>query len=402
MLFKYEALDKKGNRQQGTIDAFTPDAAIGAIQQRGLVIVSIKSLEKKSLLELDFSFLNRVKSKDIVILSRQMATLFSAQVSALRIFTLLAAETANPKLRKALVDIADDLRSGSAISKALSKHPKVFSDFYVNMVRAGEESGKLDQTFNYLADYLDRTYEVTAKVKNAMVYPAFVIVVFIGVMTFMLTNIIPKISEIIEGADQELPIYTKVVIGTSNFMVDYGFFIMVALVILFLAFLKYRKTEKGKVVVSRAKLGTPYVGDLFKKLYLSRISDNMNTMLGSAIPIIKSLEVTASIVSDATYEAILKEVADEVRIGSSLSSALSSRQEIPTILVQMVKVGEETGELGNILSTLAKFYSREVTNAIDTVIGLIEPAMIILLAGGVGILLASVLVPIYNLTSSIS
>jgi type IV pilus assembly protein PilC len=284
----------------------------------------------------------------------------------------------------------------------MSKHPKVFSNFYVNMVRAGEESGKLDQTFSYLADYLDRTYEVTSKVKNAMVYPSFVVLVFIGVMVFMLTQIIPKISEIIEGSGQQLPIYTRIVIGVSDFMLNYGIFILLAVIIAAIAFYRYRRTEKGKRAVSRFKLSVPYMGGLFRKLYLSRISDNMNTMLSSAIPIVKTLEVTASVVGDATYTDVLKTVTDDVRTGSPLSSALSLHPEIPSILVQMVKVGEETGELGSILNTLAKFYSREVTNAVDSMIGLIEPVMIIVLAGGVGVLLAAVLMPIYNLTSSIS
>jgi len=402
MLFRYEALDREGNRQQGSIDASNADAAISSIQHRGLVIVSIKSTEKKSLLDIDVSFLNRVKTKDIVILSRQMATLFNAQVSALRVFSLLSAENSNPQLRKSLAEIADDLQSGSSISKALSKHPKIFSDFYVNMVRAGEESGKLDSTFTYLADYLDRTYEVTSKVKSAMVYPAFVIVVFVGVMAFMFTSIIPKISEIIESSGQEIPIYTKIVIGTSHFATSYGWLIFLALVLSIIGFLRYRRTESGKFMVSRFKLSVPYIGALYRKLYLSRISDNMNTMLQSAIPIVKSIEITAAVVGDATYEAILKVVADDVRTGSALSSALSTHPEIPTILVQMVKVGEETGELGNILNTLSKFYAREVTNAVDGLVGLIEPTLIILLAGGVGVLLAAVLVPIYNLSSSIS
>src|SRR5262249_43139224 len=159
--------------------------------------------------------------------SRQMATLFNAQVSALRVFSLLAAENTNKALSKHMTDVANDLQGGSSISNALSKHPKVFSDFYVNMVRAGEESGKLDQTFNYL----DRSYEVTSKVRNALTYPAFIVLVFVGVMIFMLTNIIPKISEIIESAGQEIPIYTKIVIGISNIFTHYGLFVLIGFIV---------------------------------------------------------------------------------------------------------------------------------------------------------------------------
>ncbi len=331
MLFTYEALDKDGSRQTGSIDAFNSDAAINSIQHRGLVIISIKTAEKKSLINISLAFLNRVSNKDIVILSRQMATLFNAQVSALRVFTLLAAESHSPELRRHMTEVSDDLQAGNSISKALSKHPKIFSDFYVNMVRAGEESGKLDQTFSYLADYLDRTYEVSSKVKNALVYPMFVVIVFIGVMYFMLTRIIPQISQIIEDAGQEIPIYTKIVIGASHFVSNYGVFIIIALALGAAGIYQYNKTQKGRMAISKFKLSIPYLGDLYRKLYLSRISDNMNTMLGSAIPIIKSIEITAAVVGDATYESILKQVADDVRTGSSLSGSLSVHHEIPEI-----------------------------------------------------------------------
>ncbi len=401
MLFKYQALDKQGGRQEGTIEALNADVAVGAIQRRGLIIVSITAVDEGSSIFSNISFFHRVSSKDVVILSRQMATLFNAQVSALRVFSLLAAETTDLFLRKHLSEVATDLQGGSSISHALSKHPQIFSDFYVNMVKAGEEAGKLDQTFGYLADYLDRTYEVTSKAKNALVYPAFIVVTFVGVMVFMLTNIIPKISEIIKQSGQEVPIYTKIVMGTSDIASNYW---LPSIIVLFVGgffLFRYAKSAAGAPVISRFKISVPYLGSLYRKLYLSRIADNMNTMLASAIPIVKALEVTASVVGDYTYEAILKDVADSVRKGSTVSDSMAKYPEIPGIMVQMVRVGEETGEVGSILDTLAKFYTREVSNAVDTIIGLIEPVMIIALALGVGILLASVLMPIYNLAGSI-
>jgi type IV pilus assembly protein PilC len=401
MLFKYQALDKVGTKQEGTIEALNMDVAVGAIQRRGLIIVSIKSLEENNSVISKVNIFERIKTKDVVMLSRQMATLFNAQVSALRVFSLLAAESPSQTQKRHLTEIANDLQGGSSISHALSKHPQVFSDFYVNMVKAGEEAGKLDQTFNYLADYLDRTYEVTSKAKNALVYPSFIVLTFIGVMVFMLTNIIPKISEIIKQSGQELPIYTRIVIGVSDLATQYWLPALISLAILAFLGFRYSKTTQGKYAVSKLKLGTPYLGELFHKLYLSRIADNLNTMLASAIPIVKALEVTANVVGDVTYEDALKAVADDVRKGSTVSEAMSKHPLLPGIMVQMVRVGEETGEVGSILETLAKFYTREVTNAVDTIISLIEPAMIILLAVGVGILLASVLMPIYNLAGSI-
>jgi|TARA_R110000824_G_scaffold401771_1_gene615689 type IV pilus assembly protein PilC len=401
MLFNYHALDKDGHAREGTIEALTMDVAVGTLQRRELIVSSIEPAQPKSILSIKFDMLNRISNKDVVILSRQIATLFEAQVSALRIFRLLAAEVENKNLSNVMTQIADDLQGGSPISKALSRHPKVFTGFYVNMVRAGEESGKLSETFGYLADYLDRTYAVVSKAQNALIYPAFVIGVFFVVMGLMLTLVIPKISVILLESGQDIPIYTKVVIAISDLLVHYGIFVLLALVIA--AFLGWRamQTPEGKLIFDSFQLDVPYLGTLYQKLYLSRIADNFATMLVSGVPVVEAVEITSSVVGSATFEAVLKEVGEDVRGGASISDALSKHEEIPGIMTAMVRVGEETGELGSILQTLAKFYQREVTTAVDTLVDLIEPLMIVLLGLGVGTLLASVLIPIYNVAGSI-
>src|SRR3990167_1201490 len=292
MLFKYTAIDKTGNETAGSIDTINKDVAISSLQRQGLVISSIISAEEKSFFKREISFFDRVSNKEIVMLSRQISTLFESQVSALRVFKLLGSESSNKILRAALIDVADDIQSGKSISDALSEHNKIFSPFYVNMVRAGEESGKLDQIFSYLAN-------------------------------------------------------------------------------------------------------------LYKKLYLSRISDNLSTMLSSGITMTRAIEITATVIGDTTYEKLLNKSAQSIKSGSSLSESFTGHKEIPSILIQMVKVGEETGELSNILNTLSKFYAREIKNTVDTLVTLIEPIMIVALALGVGVLLAAVLMPIYNISSAI-
>ena len=401
MTFKYKALDQNGNTKDGTIDAVTIESAINGLQKRSLVVLSIvPEGEGGSFLEKNISLFERVSNKDVVILSRQMATLFEAQVSALRVFQLLAMQSENITLRKKLKLVVDDLQSGSTISGALGRHPDVFSLFYINMVKAGEESGKLNETFMYLADHLDRTYEVTSKVKTALIYPAFVIFTFIAVMTLMLVVVIPKISGILKDSGQDIPIYTKIVLGISDFLVSYGIIFLIALVLGVFAIWKYVKTEAGKYAWDEMKITTPFLKNLYIKLYLSRIADNMNTMLVSGIPMVRGLDLTSSVVDNEVYKKLLESVVEDVKAGSSVSDAMQKHDEVPGIFVQMVKIGEETGQLGNILKTLAAFYRREVTNAIDSVIGLIEPAMIVLLGLGVAFLLASVLVPIYNISSA--
>lgn len=401
MLYRYKSIDQNTNEEKnGTIDAATADVAITALQRRKLIIISIVPADQLPFLEKIMSFGKKVSYREVVVLSRQMATLFQAQVSALRVFQLLGQESENEILKKSLVEITDDIQGGMSLSNALGKHPETFSDFYVNMVRAGEESGNLSNTFNYLADYLDRTYELISKTKNALIYPVFVIVVFCVVMILMLVVVIPKLSAIILETGKDLPIYTKVVIMMSNFFINYGIMLLAALAIGGFVFWRFLSTQKGKSTVSRFSLDLPYIGNLYRKLYLARIADNLNTMLSSGIAVVHAVEIAASVVGNEIYKEVLLTVASDVRTGVPLSGAMGKHKEIPSIMVQMIKVGEETGEVGNILQTLAAFYKREVDNAIETLIGLIEPAMIILLGLGVGGLLVSVLMPIYDVASS--
>jgi type IV pilus assembly protein PilC len=402
MLFNYKALDQTQGEVNGSIDAISLEVAIASLQRRNLIIREIKPEGEESIFKRNFTLFSRVSNKDIVVLSRQLSTLFGAQVSALRVFRLIASEVENPMLGKSLNEIADDLQGGSSISKALSKHPKIFNEFYVNMVRSGEESGKLDEIFIYLAEHLDHTYEVNSKARNALIYPSFVIFTFIVVMVLMLTVVIPKISAIITESGQEIPIYTKFVIGLSQFFVDYGLLFVVFVIITGFFLYRYSLTKSGKLAFDDLKLKIPFIRNLYQKLYLSRISDNMNTMLISGIPMVRALELTSSVVGNQVYKNVLDDATELVKGGRAVSDALGDKKIIPGMMIQMIKVGEESGELGKILKTLSNFYSREVVNAVDTLVDMIEPAMIVFLGLGVGFLLASVLIPIYNISSNIS
>ncbi|WKZ26443.1 MAG: type II secretion system F family protein [Candidatus Paceibacterota bacterium] len=399
MLFKYHAIDNSGAEKEGIIDALNKDVAISSLQNRGLVVSSVELLEKPSILR-KIPFLNRVASKDIVIVTRQMATLFEAQVSALRVFRLLSSETDHPVLKRSLGQVADDLQEGSSISAALEKHPHIFSDFYVSMVKVGEESGRLSQVFVYLADYLDRTYAVTTKAKHALIYPTFVIIAFIGVMVLLFTVVIPRITPILLETGVDLPVYTKAVLWMSSFLLNYGIYLLVALIIMTFVFFKYFRTQSGRLTLDNLKLSVPYVSNLYQKLYLTRIADNMNTMTSSGVSMIQAIESTAEVVDNEIFKEILQDAALKVKAGKSLSSALAEYREVPSIMTQMIKVGEETGELAHILDTLAKFYQREVITAVDTLTDMIQPAIIVVLGLGVGFLLAAVLMPIYNIAGA--
>jgi len=400
MLFKYTAVNNVGAEKRGTIDAVSQDTAISALQRRGLIVVSVLDADKKSLFEQDISFFEHVSNREVVMLSRQIATLFDAQVSAMQAFGMLAAEIENPLLGRKLEEVTSDIQGGMTISDALSRHPSIFSNFYVNMVHSGEESGKLSDVFLYLADYMERSYELSSKARSALIYPAFIIVVFFAVMILLLTMVIPKLSEIIADSGQDVPVYTKVVIGISNFLVDYG--LLIFLIVGAAIFVVWYLERLNILHIGGSKLDLPIFGPLYKKLYLSRIADNMYTMLSSGVPIVKAIEVTADVVDDRTYSKILYGSTELIKSGSPMSEALDGHDEIPRIMILMLRVGEETGELSSILKVMAKFYRREVEDAIEGVISLIEPALVVALGLGVGVVLASVLMPIYNIAGSIA
>jgi len=402
MNFKYQALTEKGEKREGMIEAVNRELAVSGLQRRGLIVTLIQD-EREAKKWFEFTIYEKIPMKQVVILSRQISTLFEAQVSALKAFSLLADNTENNLLATKLKQVVADLQAGSAINTALAKHPDVFSEFYVNMVKAGEESGKLTQVFTYMADYLDRQYALTSKTKHALVYPIFVIGIFIAVMVLMFTVVVPKLSAIIEESGQDVPFYTKVVMATSSFLVQYGIFLLIGFVIFIAYVVHLSRTKTGKEYLDHISLSIPVVGNLYKKLYLARIADNMDTMLSSGIPIIRAIEITAKVVGNKRYQAVMLATMESVKAGKSFSVALGQHPvEIPRIMTQIVLVGEETGAMGSILKMLAKFYHREVDEAIDTLVGLIEPFMIISLGIGVGLLLVSILVPIYNIAGGIS
>lgn len=402
MLFNYKAIDQHNVTREGAVEAANVEGAITTVQKRGYTVISIDPIEEKTAFyNIEINWFQTISNKDVVILSRQISTLFEAQVSALRIFRLLATESENPQLQVVLTSIGDSLQAGSSISRALAAHPEVFSTFYVSMVRSGEETGSLERSFSYLADYLDRSYQIATKARNALIYPAFVVGTFVLVMGLMFTLVIPRISQILTESGQELPVYTKIVLAISSFFSNYIAFIVVFIAIAGFFLWRFIRTDVGKRAFDELRISVPYIGTLNRKLYLTRICDNLSTMLSSGISMVQAIEVTAEVVDNEVYKEIFNYALVEIKGGRSFADTISEYPEIPGVLAQMAKVGEETGNLPQILETLAKFYRREVDNAVDTLIGLIEPVMIVMLGLGVGVLLASVLMPIYNLTNTI-
>lgn len=405
MLFHYTVINNEGIKVEADIEADSLDAAVAVLQKRSVTIVDI---EEKQQLVPSFSlgsvsfFKTKIKAKDVVIFSRQISTLFEAGVSALKAFRLLSAENDNKELQKQLTGVADDIESGVSISDALSRKPDIFSSFYVNMVRSGEESGKLNESFSYLADYLDRDYELRQKVKKALTYPAFVVATFVTIMIVMFTFVIPKMAAMFADQGVAMPLVTKIVLGISDIFVKYWLITFPILILLGWLGYRWSQTPEGARKVDEIKVRLPVIKVLYQRIFLTRLADNMNTMLSSGVPIVRSIDITAEVLDNIIYKELLFRVSKKVQSGTAFSKALYEESLVPNILVQMVRIGEETGELGFILKNLAMFYKRELDTAIDNVIGLIEPAMIVGLGLAVGILVSSVLLPMYSLSASIS
>jgi type IV pilus assembly protein PilC len=407
MIYHYVALNENGNREEGDIDGTSLDNAIFIVKKKGYpTIIEVKEKVDKqndviAAIRSSSLFKQKITNKDVVIFSRQVATLFESGVSALRAFRLLGQENENKTLQEEVFKVADDIEKGISLSQSLAAHPDLFSNFYVNMVKSGEESGKLNEVFSYLADYMDRNYELTQKVKKALTYPGFVISVFFAIMTAMLTFVVPKMAAMFAEEGAQLPLVTRIVLFISDLFVKYGPITFPILGISAYLFYRWTKTEDGGFKFDTFLLKTPVVKTLMQKLFLLRLSDNMNTMLSNGVPIVKAIDITASIMENRVYKKLMGRVSEKVQMGKSLSKALYEEPLVPNILVQMVHIGEETGELSFILKNLANFYRRELDNAIDNMIALIEPAMIVSLGVGVGFLVSAILLPMYSLTEAI-
>ena len=407
MLFKYKAINPDGSRTEGKIEGSNEDDAIGVLQDKQLIIVSLEPYEEKNLFGSPTTgfkipgFGPKVEEKDVVVFSRQIATLFQSGVSALRAFRLVSTETENPELKRILNLIGDDIQSGLSISASMGKYDKIFGKFYSNMIKAGEESGKLDESFNYLAEYLDRNFDLTQKLKKASVYPMFVSGTFFVVMTAMLVFVIPQMAGMLLDEGQELPLVTKIVLGFGNAVKNYGILILIVGGVIGYYLYNMSQTPAGRQYVDYFKLKIPVFKVLYKKIFLSRLTDNLDTMLTSGVQIVRALEITSEVVDNTVYQDLLIRVSKKVKGGKSLSQSFYEEEELPNILVQMTKIGEETGKLGFILRSLSSYYKREVETAIDTALSLIEPTLIIFLAGGVGILMAAVLIPMYAVVTNV-
>ena len=342
-----------------------------------------------------------MKTDDLVIFTRQLATLFGAKVPVVQSLRTLSEETSNTDFQQIIVGIIDQISGGSNLSDALAEHPDVFSSFYINLVRSGEQSGKLHDVFEFLAGYLERSEYLASKAKNALIYPGFIFFAFLSVIIVMFTVVVPKLTVILEETGQSLPFYTEVIIFLSKFLINFGAYILVLLIVGGIFLWRFMRTDAGREIFDRVQLNMPIIGNLYRKIYLSRLTDNLSTLFLGGIPILNALKITSDVVDNRVYKQVLLDAAQSVRDGNTISASFSKFPDIPPLVTQMVRIGEETGRLDFILNKIAVFYRQEVDNLLSNLVTLIEPVLIVSLGLGVGIVVAAIFVPLYEITNSI-
>ena len=396
MKFNYQARTKTGKIQAGRIEASDREAAFSILKSHGLYVtileeISIPVYAKR------LTFFQRASKKDVVLFSRQLSIMFKSNVPIVESFQTIAKQTRKQDFREKILKIAETVEGGTSLSKSIALFPKLFSPFYINMVKSGEASGKLADVFVYLADYLEKESYFRAKLIGAMVYPSFVLGVFFIVVTVIITYVIPQLSSVLEESGTTLPLATRIVMAVSDFFRTHYLIVLILIVFIIAAIVLLIKSKQGKKFFDNSSLKMPLLGSFLKKLYLSRFALNLSTLISGGLPIAQALEITADVVGNESYKKIIFKTRDEVKRGEPISSVLGNYPDlISPLFYQMIVVGEKTGTLDSSLKNVVNFYQQDVDRSLDSFISLLEPIFIVLLGGVVGGLMAAVLLPLYS------
>ncbi len=398
MKFNYKARTKDGELQVGNVEAANREGAVAILLTHELFVLSIEPVVQDVWYNRILEFFKRVKTQDLMIFTRQFATLLASQVPLSDSLSNLYKQTTKPVLKEAVYEIANDIDAGFSLSQALERHRGIFSEFYINMVKSAEVTGRLGEVLDFLADYLEKQSALLSKVKNALTYPAFIIVLFFVVVIVMVTMVFPQITPIFAQANLELPFFTRVLLGFGNFMTNWWLFLVIAFGVVVFVLVDYFQTNEGKVVLDTLLLKIPIVGPLFKKLYISRFAESARVLIKGGLTIPQAVEISSHTIGNSVYEELLHDVAQQIRKGKLLSQTLATMPEFPPLVSQLLSVGEATGRLEDLLSKINDFYSRQVEDTVDNLVTLIQPILMVLIGGVVAILFAAVLLPIYNLS----
>jgi len=397
MKYNYQARTKTGDLQVGTVEAASREAAVNILSSHELYLLSLELLKEGRYLDQIFKFFRRVKKKDLMIFSRQFATLLSAKIPLANALKTLYNQTDNLILREVINEMAADIEAGLSLSQALEKHPEVFSEFFVNMVRSAEVTGRIESVMNFLAEYLEKETALISRVRNALIYPIIVIVLFLVVAGLMVTFVLPQIAPVFEEAGVSLPIFTLALINVGNFTAEWWWLLLVVILLFIFLLADYFRSSEGKIVYDEISLKLPVLGGLSRQLIITRFTEATSVLIRGGIPITQAIEIASRTIGNAVYRDILHQAAERVRGGELMSQALEASGYFPALVCQLIAVGESTGRLEDLLSRISTYYTREIDDLVANLVELIQPALIIIIGVFVGLLFASILLPIYNL-----
>ncbi|MFA6995611.1 MAG: type II secretion system F family protein [Patescibacteria group bacterium] len=399
-IFKYQAVDAAGKNKNGKIVASSESDLVSRLRSQGLNVSDISDVTN-TVFSKFLRFIAPISSKDLVIFSRQFSVMISASLPVVEALRVLIEQTDNLSLQNMIADMAAEVNGGDFLSDAFARRPKIFSEFFVNIIRSGETSGKLDEVLNYLADETEKSYGMTSKIRGAMIYPMFIITSLVGVGVVLMVYVIPNLTSILTETGVELPLSTRLVIGASDFLKNYFILVIIVLAAMGAGIRFYLRTYNGKRQMDILKLRLPLFGRLFKYIYLIRFSRSLSTLLKGGVTITRSLEIVANVVGNTIYQELVLATLDSINDGNPLSTVFEASSYVPKMVPQMIAIGEKTGKVDSVLDRITTFYDRESTDMLNNLSTLMEPLIMVIMGAGVGVMVAAVLLPMYNLAGQL-
>lgn len=402
MKFEYQAKTREGETQVGFVDAASKDAASVILGGHNLFILKLTEAGGERWYDRISAFFTGVSRENMVVFTRQLATLLEAQLSLSKALSMLYEQTTHPTLKEAVYQISQDVASGLSFSQALERHTAIFSKFFVSMVRSAEVTGKLNEAAAFIADYTEEEAVLVSKAKSAMTYPAILLGLFVVVAGIMVTVVFPQIQPVFEESGVTLPFFTQALIASGVFLSRFWPAVLILLLFLVAGALDYMRTDEGKAFMDDLKIHTPIVRSVYVPLTLARFGHAASMLVKGGVPLAQAMEIVAETIDNVVYQDILHEVANDVRQGKLLSESLAARKEyIPSLVPQMIAVGEVTGQLDQIFMRITNFYRRETDARVNNAVDLIQPVLMVVIGVLVGTLFAAILIPLYQLTGSI-
>ncbi len=399
--FTWKGKDRAGQNQQGVLVAASRDAAVADLRKQQIQVTNIRERERRIPL-LPRLPAGKVDSKRLAIFTRQFSVMLDAGLPLVQCLEILGEQEENRNFRESINQVRADVESGSSLADAMSRHPKAFDNLYVNMIAAGEAGGILDVILQRLSTYIEKAVKLKSQIRSALMYPVSIILIAAGVVFIILWKVIPVFAQLFAGLGGELPYLTRMVVGASNFIGRYIGLIIPGLILLGYVLRRYHQTYRGRRVIDGAMLRIPIIGGLLLKVAVSRFCRTLSTLTSSGVPILEGLEITAKTAGNAIVEDAVMAVRKAVEEGKTISEPLAETKVFPPMVCQMINVGEQTGALDQMLSKIADFYEDEVDTAVDGLTKLLEPIMITILGGIIGVIVVAMYLPMYSILQQIN